>query len=112
MDSNKNPLVTGMCISPCVPSSTVTCSTDKHNRQGPICFVGQFGDMAEPVACNTGQVCQRETIITESSTTKANGACLFKCVPSPTTYCCSTNLCNGYHADSHRNFFNYASWNY
>ena len=104
--------VVGTCAQTCTASSTVTCSTDKDNRQGLICFVGQFGDLAEPVACNKGQICQRETILTESSSTITNGACVSKCVPSPTTYCCSTNLCNGYQAESHRNFFNYASSNY
>ena len=112
MDANKNPVVTAICSSTCTASSSVTCSTTNDNRQGPICFVGQFGDMAEPVACMTGQVCQRETLITESSSTITNGACVFKCVPSPTSYCCSTNLCNGYQAESHRNFYNYATSNY
>ena len=32
--------------------------TDYGNKQGPICFVGQFGDNAEATACTIGKVCQ------------------------------------------------------
>ncbi len=28
------------------------------NKQGPICFVGQFGDDATATACTRGKVCQ------------------------------------------------------
>lgn len=73
--------------------------TDFGNKQGPICFVGQFGDNAEATACTIGKVCQRETIQTEAGTTITIGSCSSKCYASRNTFCCSTDLCNTYHSE-------------
>ena len=46
----------------CVNSTTTpitTCTTlDYANKQGPICYVGDFGVNAQPHACARGQFCQ------------------------------------------------------
>jgi len=53
-------VVSGSCDSSCAPLlNAVQCTqTDFGNKQGPICFVGQFGDWSPPTACLKGQVCQ------------------------------------------------------
>jgi hypothetical protein len=72
---------------------------DMGNKQGPICFVGQFGNDATATACSKGKLCQRETHITDGGFTQTFGACVTTCTPSVTTFCCSTDLCNTYHSD-------------
>ena len=49
----------GYCIASasCATTGSVTCfSTDLGNKQGPVCFVGQFNG-ARIVACAIGQNC-------------------------------------------------------
>ena len=103
LNANSQPVVTSSCVSTCTPAvNSVTCTqVDLGNKQGPDCFNGYFGDWAayNVVNCMKGQVCQRETIITEYSATLTKGSCAWKCTPSLTTYCCSEDLCNGYQAN-------------
>jgi len=53
-------MIVGSCSQSCSPiTNQVQCTqTDGGNRQGPVCFVGQFGDFSVPVACLAGQICQ------------------------------------------------------
>jgi hypothetical protein len=89
--------VTGSCASSCTASSTVVCSqVDFATTPGLVCFVGTFGDYAVATACLAGQKCQRTTEYTEFGSTITMGSCETVCVPSATTYCCNTNLCNTY----------------
>jgi hypothetical protein len=82
------------------PSSAVILSSTKtehfHNRQGPICFVGQFQDNAVMTACNVGQSCMRETKIQSYGIQLTRGSCSSTCVSSLTRFCCNTDLCNAY----------------
>jgi hypothetical protein len=90
-------VATGSCATACVNSTTTSCyTTDFGNKQGPVCFVGVFGDDALPMACANGQVCQRDTVITPFGTSFTTGSCQSVCVPSATTYCCNGDLCNSY----------------
>ena len=94
---------------------------DFSNKQGVVCFVGQFSDDSIAVACLKNQVCQvnsyisimfckffyfdqklswkRLTLHTELGSTITTGSCEFKCVPSLNTYCCFSDLCNGYQSE-------------
>jgi len=48
---------TGGCVQNCVTTGTVTCfSNDLGNKQGPVCYVGQFNG-AKVVNCALGQSC-------------------------------------------------------
>ena len=52
---------TGSCVSDasCINSTSITCTRlDYANKQGPLCYVGNFGSNAQPIACAKGQVCQ------------------------------------------------------
>ncbi len=52
----------GSCVTSCTPDLTICTNSDFGNKQGPICFVGQFGDDAVATACLTGQKCQVNVI--------------------------------------------------
>jgi len=85
-----------------VPADAVkvlSTQIDMGNKQGPICFVGQFGNDAFATPCTKGKICQRETQITDGGFTQTIGACVTTCTPSVTTFCCSTDLCNTYHSE-------------
>jgi len=90
---------TGSCVSDasCINSTSITCTRlDYANKQGPLCYVGNFGSNAQPIACAKGQVCQRTSFLTPFGTTISTGSCATKCIPSAYTYCCKGDLCNSY----------------
>jgi len=94
-----NGYTTGSCAlaTVCKNTTTTTCTTcDYANKRGPVCYFGQFGNSIRPQACAVGQSCQRDTFITPIGTSLSYGSCSFTCVPSATTFCCNTDLCNAY----------------
>jgi hypothetical protein len=57
------------------------------------------------------QIIKRETTITPIGTSLSYGYCSFTCIPSATTFCCNTDLCNAYDTTlNHGKCDNYQSY--
>jgi hypothetical protein len=89
--------VVGECSTTCGSDLSKCSQEDLKNKQGPICFVGNFfNETNTAIACASGQSCSRKTIFTPFGTSMSMGGCETNCVPSTTTKCCTEDLCNTY----------------
>ena len=106
----------GSCVQTCTSLSICT-NLDLNNKQGPICYVGQFGVSAKAVACLSNQFCEvtyfkktndkinklethffkRKTVSNLILGQYSFGNCVSTCTSNATTYCCNTDLCNAFH---------------
>ena len=120
VDGNK-----GSCSSDCgfSENSLAQCSSNElGNKQGPVCWVGVFGQ-AKIVACSLNQKCQvkifncyiylndenlylfkffifkRKINHNSISGVISEGSCVDVCVLSKSVTCCSSDLCNGYNQE-------------